>query len=186
VFALPARPVPHILIPADMDPRITPIEDEIPRLRRYARYLCRDADLADDLVQECLTRAIDKIDSWQPGTNLRAWLFVILRNAFISEMRRQSRAPVDDEMSNDHPSLAVPGGHEARVAALEMRDAFETLSFEHREVLHLVAVEGLRYEEAAEVLDLPVGTVRSRLSRARTALRVRLDGAAVDQGQDAE
>lgn len=167
-----------------MDERIVQIEGEIPRLRRYARYLTRDADQADDLVQEALTRSIAKIHTWQPGTNLRAWLFVILRNAYISEVRRANRAPTDRSVPEDHPGLAVAGGHESRIALFELRQAFDTLSVEHREVLHLVAVEGLKYEEAAEVLEIPVGTVRSRLSRARTALRLRLEGESVDEAED--
>lgn len=166
-----------------MDDKLTQIEAEIPRLRRYARYLTRDADQADDLVQEALTRAIAKIDSWQLGTNLRAWLFVILRNAHISAVRRDQRAPIDEAVAEDHPGLAVAGGHESRLALLELQEAFDALSEEHREVLHLVAVEGLKYDEAATVLELPVGTVRSRLSRARTALRLRLEGRVLEDEQ---
>lgn len=158
------------------DPRLRQVEQEVPRLRRYARYLSRDADRADDLVQECLLRAIARFDSWQPGTNLRAWLFVILRNVFISEIRRNGRMPPDGVVDHEHPGLAVSGRQEARLEVVELRKALDTLSTEHREVLLLVAVEGLKYEEAAEVLQLPVGTVRSRLSRARTVLRERLDG----------
>lgn len=157
------------------DLRLRQIEREIPRLRRYARYLSKDTDQADDLVQECLVRAIARIDTWQPGTNLRAWLFVILRNVFISEIRRAGRGPVDAVLEDDHPGLAVSGRQETRLAVVELQKALDMLSAEHREVLLLVAVEGLRYEEAAEVLAVPVGTVRSRLSRARTALRDLLD-----------
>lgn len=169
-----------------MDHRLDQIEHEIPRLRRYARYLTRDADRADDLVQDALTRAIARLDTWQPGTNLRAWLFVILRNTHISEIRRATRAPLDAPVPDDHPGLAVAGGHETRIALAELHAAFQRLSEEHREVLHLVAIEGLKYEEAAEILKVPVGTVRSRLSRARTALRLRLDGRIVysDRGAD--
>lgn len=167
-----------------MDERIQQVEPEIPRLRRYARYLTRDADQADDLVQEALTRAIAKIDTWQPGTNLRAWLFVILRNAHISEIRRQSRAPIDEAVADDHPGLAVTGGHESHLALVELHKAFEGLSEEHREVVHLVAVEGLKYDEAAAILEIPVGTVRSRLSRARTALRLRLEGKVEEEQEE--
>lgn len=166
-----------------MDRGLEQIEDEIPRLRRYARYLTRDADRADDLVQEALTRAIAKFDTWQPGTNLRAWLFVILRNAHVSEVRRVTRAPVDAPVPDDHPGLAVTGGHESRIALTELGHAFHALSHEHREVLHLVAIEGLKYEEAAEILAVPVGTVRSRLSRARSALRLRLEGQPMDSDE---
>jgi RNA polymerase sigma-70 factor (ECF subfamily) len=144
------------------------IEAEIPHLRRFARYIVRDVDRADDLVQECLTRAIAKLHTWTPGTNLRAWLFVILKNCHINEVRRQRPT---SEMPDEHPLLNVPANQDAHVGLLEVRDAFLRLSEEHREVLLLVAIEGLQYEEAAEILRVPLGTVRSRLSRARQALR---------------
>jgi RNA polymerase sigma-70 factor, ECF subfamily len=151
------------------------IEAEIPRLRRYARYLAREADRADDLVQECLTRAIAKIDSWTPGTNLRAWLFVILRNCHINEVRRGQRTCSIGEMSSDYDVVPTPAGQEAHISLLEVRDAYLNLSEEHREVLLLVAIEGLQYEEAAAILKIPVGTIRSRLSRARQTLRDALE-----------
>jgi RNA polymerase sigma-70 factor, ECF subfamily len=151
------------------------IEAEIPRLRRYARYLAREADRADDLVQECLMRAIAKIDSWTPGTNLRAWLFVILRNCHINEVRRGQRTSLFGEMSSDYDVVPSPASQEAHISLLEVRDAYLNLSEEHREVLLLVAIEGLQYEEAAAILDIPVGTIRSRLSRARQTLRDALE-----------
>jgi RNA polymerase sigma-70 factor (ECF subfamily) len=147
------------------------VEAEIPRLRRFARYLTRDIDRADDLVQECLTRAVAKIDSWKPGTNLRAWLFVILRNCHINELRRGQRMSALGEMSTDYDVVPTPASQEAHISLLEVRDAYLNLSEEHREVLLLVAIEGLQYEEAAAILDVAVGTIRSRLSRARQALR---------------
>jgi RNA polymerase sigma-70 factor (ECF subfamily) len=147
---------------------LTLIEAEIPHLRRFARYLARDIDRGDDLVQECLTRAIAKNETWTPGTNLRAWLFTILKNCHINDLRRARRA---DEMPEEHPMLTVPANQDAHIGLLEVRDAYLRLSGEHREVLLLVAIEGLQYDEAAAVLDVPVGTVRSRLSRARQALR---------------
>lgn len=147
------------------------IEAEIPRLRRYARYLTRDVDRADDLVQEALTRAVAKMDSWQPGTNLRAWLFVILRNVFISELRHRAREPRSDMVADDHPSLAVKSTQDERMSLVDLQRAFDQLSAEHREILLLVAIEGLPYEEAAAILGVPVGTVRSRLNRARAQLQ---------------
>jgi RNA polymerase sigma-70 factor, ECF subfamily len=162
--------------PPRMDNVLQEIEQEIPRLRRYARYLRREPDHADDLVQECLSRAIAKIDTWQPGTNLRAWLFVILRNCHINEIRREQRiVSIDDESPTSGPTLTVPGSQETRVALAEVRNAYLSLSEEHREVLLLVAIEGLQYEEASAILDVPLGTVRSRLSRARQALRQALE-----------
>jgi RNA polymerase sigma-70 factor (ECF subfamily) len=151
------------------------IEAEIPRLRRYARYLRREPDHADDLVQECLARAIAKLHTWQPGTNLRAWLFVILRNCHINEVRREQRIDSLDDAPADEPSLTTPGNQETSVALAEVRKAYLSLSEEHREVLLLVAIEGLQYEEAAAILEVPLGTVRSRLSRARQALRQALE-----------
>ena len=152
------------------------VEAEIPRLRRFARYLTRDVDRADDLVQECLTRAIAKIDSWKPGTNLRAWLFVILRNCHINELRRGQRMSAMGDASTDYDVVPTPANQETHISLLEVRNAYLSLSKEHREVLLLVAIEGLRYEEAATVLDVAVGTIRSRLSRARQALRDILEG----------
>jgi RNA polymerase sigma-70 factor, ECF subfamily len=164
------RPMPDIL---------SLIEAEIPHLRRFARYLARDIDRGDDLVQECLTRAIAKNDTWTPGTNLRAWLFTILKNCHINDLRRARRA---EEMPDEHPLLTVPANQDAHMGLLEVRDAYLRLSDEHREVLLLVAIEGLQYDEAAAILNVPVGTVRSRLSRARQALRESLE----EPGQVAE
>jgi RNA polymerase sigma-70 factor (ECF subfamily) len=156
-----------------MDATIKLIEGEIPRLRRYARFLVGDMDRADDLVQECLTRAITKIDSWQPGTNLRAWLFVIIRNCYFNELRRKSRSPIIDDA--DTALGSSQSNQEAHMALQEVRRAFLQLSEEHREVLILVAIEGLSYEEAASIMEVPIGTVRSRVSRARQALRTATD-----------
>lgn len=146
------------------------IESEIPRLRRYARHLAGDADHADDLVQDCLVRAIAKIDTWQPGTNLRAWLIVILRNAFYNDCRKAKR----DRDSMDGLKLAtpcvIPAQQDARLILSEMEQAFFRLSTDHREVLTLVAIEGLSYDQAAKVLGVSIGTIKSRISRARNRL----------------
>jgi RNA polymerase sigma-70 factor (ECF subfamily) len=147
------------------------LEQEIPHLRRYARYLAGDRDQADDLVQDCLVRAVANADRWTPGTNLRAWLFVILKNLFISERRRAARRDPPPGYRGEPPEPAVPAGQESYVALMEVRNAYLQLSGEHQEVLLLVAMEGFSYEEAASTLMVPVGTIRSRLSRARLALR---------------
>jgi RNA polymerase sigma-70 factor (ECF subfamily) len=178
--APPIDPRPH-----DPKPVLALIEAEIPRLRRYARYLTRDVDGADDLVQEALMRAVARTDTWQPGTNLRAWLFVILRNVFISELRHRAREPRSDMVADDHPSMSVKSGQDERMSLVDLQRAFDQLSAEHREILLLVAVEGMPYEEAAAILGVPVGTVRSRLSRARTALRLELEGPPAKRGEDA-
>ena len=162
------------------------IEREIPHLRRYARFLSRDRDEADDLVQECLVRAVANAARWTPGTNLRAWLFVILKNAFISERRRASRRGAGVGSSEDYPEPSMKAGQESYVALMEVRQAFLKLSLEHREVLHLVAIEGLTYEEAAEILEVPVGTIRSRLSRARLNLRGFLDASPQAAAEEVE
>jgi RNA polymerase sigma-70 factor (ECF subfamily) len=120
------------------------IEAEIPRLRRYALYLRREPDHADDLVQECLLRAIAKIHTWQHGTNLRAWLFVILRNCHIDEIRHEQRIEPLDDTTAAQPLLATSGEPETSLALSEVRTAFLGLSQEHREVLLLVAIEGLQ------------------------------------------
>jgi RNA polymerase sigma-70 factor (ECF subfamily) len=151
------------------------IVEELPRLRRYARRLAGDPDRADDLVHDCLVRALDRLDSYRPGTNLRAWLFVILRNCLYDEFRRSKRRPVVGEEITEDVLPRVSGGQEDRVILDEVDRAFARLGDDHQQILHLVAIEGRRYEDAADSLDIPVGTVRSRLSRARDALKEALD-----------
>jgi RNA polymerase sigma-70 factor (ECF subfamily) len=147
------------------------IEPEIPRLRRLARCLARDHALADDLVQECLLRAIKRFDTWEPGTNLRAWLMTILRNVFLTEFRRAGRSRLAIEFDEINPAIPHAGSLDRPLDLAAVQRAFDRLSDEHREILVLVALEELRYEEAASILGLPLGTVRSRLSRARAAMR---------------
>jgi RNA polymerase sigma-70 factor, ECF subfamily len=148
------------------------LEAEIPRLRRYARALTRDTARADDLVQSCLVRAVAKQHLWQGGTDLRAWLFTILHNQHVNTVRTSARQgtaiPVDDV------AAALPV-HSNVFASLELRDldrALGRLPEEQRQVILLVGLEGMRYEEVARILDIPIGTVRSRLSRGRDMLRV--------------
>lgn len=147
------------------------IEEEIPRLRRFARYLVRDADRADDVVQECLVRAVDKASAWPPGTNLRTSLLAILHHCRADEMRRTGHRQVVDDAEPNGPLPGILEGQELRVTLAEIRDAFMRLKEEHREILLLVVVEDLDHQEAAGILGIPVGTVRSRLSSAREALR---------------
>ena len=148
---------------------------EIPRLRRYARALTRDVTRADDLVQNCLTRAVAKQHLWQPGTDLRAWLFTILHNQHVNDVRRSVREGVSVAVEEMAPVLTV---HPGALAALELRDleaAIGKLPQEQRQVILLVGLEGMRYEEVALILGIPVGTVRSRLSRGRDQLRRLMD-----------
>jgi len=156
------------------------IEAEIPRLRRYARALARDMAAADDLVQDCLSRALGKLHLWQEGTDLRAWLFTILHNQYVNQVRRAVREGAAVGLSETEPAL-TRAPHQGR--RLELRDlerAMAKLPEEQRSVILLVGLEGMRYEEVAEVLGVPVGTVRSRLSRGREALR-RLMGIVPDR-----
>lgn len=151
------------------------LEKEIPRLRRYARALARDAARADDLVQSCLARALSKSHLWQPGTDLRAWLFTILHNQHVNDVRRAVREGVTIPVDDVAPVLTV---RSTQGAALRLRDldrAMCRLPEEQRQVLLLVGLEGMRYEEVAAVLNVPVGTVRSRLSRGRDMLRYLMD-----------
>src|SRR6185295_11742102 len=151
------------------------LEAEIPRLRRYARALTRDVTRADDLVQSCLTRAVAKQHLWQPGTDLRAWLFTILHNQHVNDVRRSVREGVTVAVDEMAPVLTV---HSGAMAALELRDleaAIGKLAPEQRQVILLVGLEGLQYEEVALILGVPVGTVRSRLSRGREQLRRLMD-----------
>jgi RNA polymerase sigma-70 factor (ECF subfamily) len=165
------------------DPRRA-IEAEIPRLRRYARALTRDVVLADDLVQDCLTRALAKFHLWQGGTDLHAWLFTILHNQYVNHVRRSVREGAGVRLSDNEPLLARAP---QQGQGLELRDlgrAIAKLPEEQRSTLLLVGLEGMRYDEVAAVLDVPVGTIRSRLSRGREALR-RLMGFAADKASDA-
>lgn len=146
------------------------LEVEIPRLRRYARALTRDLSRADDLVQDCLARAIAKQHLWQAGTNLRAWLFTILHNQHVNDVRRSARDGSNVPLE-EMPELTVSS---KAMASLELRDleiALGTLAPEQRQVILLVGLEGMRYDEVAVILNVPVGTVRSRLSRGRDQLR---------------
>jgi RNA polymerase sigma-70 factor (ECF subfamily) len=151
------------------------LETEIPRLRRYARALTRDVTRADDLVQSCLARAIAKQHLWQPGTDLRAWLFTILHNQHVNDVRRSVHEGVQVAVEELAPVLIV---HPNALATLTLRDleaAIAKLPQEQRQVILLVGIEGMRYEEVAQILGIPVGTVRSRLSRGREQLRRLMD-----------
>lgn len=155
--------------PATIDRRVHgEMEALIPRLRRYARSLTHDLVAADDLVQEALSRALDKIHLWRPETDLRAWLFTIMHHQHVNEMRRAAReknVPLGDRDQALEP-------HQGQ--RLEFRDlarAFDALSSEQRSAIMLVAVDQMQYDEAASILNLPIGTVRSRVSRGRDTLR---------------
>ena len=148
----------------------------IPRLRRYARVLTGDATRADDLVQETLARGWEKRRLWAAGTDLRAWLFTIMHNVFVNQRALAVREAQNISLDGDGDAggawqVPVRAPQQAHVELLEVLSALSRLPAEQREVLMLAAVEEMRYEEIAAVLSIPVGTVVSRLSRAREKLR---------------
>ncbi len=151
------------------------LEQEIPRLRRYARALTRDAVRADDLVQSCLVRAIAKQHLWQAGTDLRAWLFTILHNQHVNDVRRSVREGIQVTIEDIAPVLTAPSNAFASLQLRDLERALARLPDEQRQVILLVGLEGMRYEEVAKILGVPVGTVRSRLSRGRDLLRKLMD-----------
>ncbi|MDQ7246890.1 RNA polymerase sigma factor [Dongia sedimenti] len=146
----------------------------IPPLRRYARALLRDRAAADDLVQDCLERALSRWHQRRAEGSTRTWLFTILHNLALNRMRTIARrgphVAVEDAM------LVGPANQEDALRHRDLLRALETLTEEHRSVLLLVSVEDLSYAETAKVLDIPVGTVMSRVSRARERLAAALDG----------
>lgn len=152
----------------------------LPRLRRFGRTLTRNQDEADDLVQATCERALARASQWQPGTQLDRWLFRVMRNLWIDDLRKRKLRVVDGDW--DNALLTIPDGSSANPEQhqelAEVARAMQKLPDEQRELLGLVTVEGLSYSEAAELLAIPVGTVMSRLARGRKALSELLtDGA---------
>ena len=149
------------------------INAHIPRLRRYARALTGDSHRADDLVQDTLERALSKFHLWRRGSDLRAWMFAIMHNIFVNQLKRQRELALD-------PAAEAALQDQPRSDPLEMRDldaALRRLPAEQREVLLLVGLEQLSYAEASRALGVPIGTVMSRLSRARERLQGLMSGA---------
>jgi RNA polymerase sigma-70 factor (ECF subfamily) len=143
----------------------------LPRLQRYARVLTRDVSAADDLVQDCLARALGKIHLWEPGTDLRAWLFTILHHQHVSRTRRDARQRASLEWQESHVSSALSPSQTARLELRDLERALAKLPEEQRSAILLVGLEGMGYVEAASVANTPVGTARSRVARGREALR---------------
>jgi RNA polymerase sigma-70 factor (ECF subfamily) len=141
----------------------------VPRLRAFAISLCRSVDHADDLVQETLLRALANIGSFQPGTNMPAWLFTILRNQFHSEYRKRRRE-VEDIDGSYTGTMTSPPEQVARMAFRELRAALGELPANQREALILVGASGFTYEEAGHICGCALGTIKSRVNRARTRL----------------
>ncbi len=147
--------------------------EHLPRLRRYARALTGDVTRADDLVQDTLERALSKLDLWQPGSDLRAWLFTLMHNLYLNQIRssRPQESALDEALD-----IPVSGGQMEALGARDIHAALARLPEQQREVMLLVGLEQFGYEEAARIMGVPVGTVMSRLSRARERMRQMLAG----------
>lgn len=154
----------------------TELVGQIPYLRRFGRALTGDTALADDLVQDCVERALNKSHLYDASRPLRAWLYTMLRNIHVSGLRRQTRARIVktiDELQAGEDRIEP--GQEHHVALSQVSDALDRMPDSQREVILLVVLEGMSYRDVAEITGVPVGTVMSRLSRARTLLRQLLD-----------
>lgn len=149
------------------------IVELIPRLRRYARALAGDRFAADDLVQDTLERAWSKFHLYRRGTDLRAWLFTVMHNVYVNQLRSTKLGAVLDE---DMPELARPAREADGLVLRDLEASIRRLPLEQREVLLLVALEDMSYDAAAKTLGIPIGTVMSRLARAREKLRAMLAG----------
>ncbi|BEP96755.1 sigma-70 family RNA polymerase sigma factor [Acidovorax sp. sif1233] len=154
----------------------TQVVEQLPGLRRYARVLTGDAWAADDLVQDTLERACSKWLLWRTGSDLRAWLFTLMHNLYLNQRRAMpALAPLDIEDVRDQlPGAPVPSDD-----ALDLERCLQRLPADQRAVLLLVAMEDMSYEDTARILAVPVGTVMSRLSRARARLRVLMERTSV-------
>lgn len=152
----------------------TELIQHIPRLRRYARALAGDVARADDLVQDTLERALVKLDLWRPGSDMRAWLFTLMHNLFVNQIRATgNKTHCELDEAGDVP---VRGGQGDALAVRDIHAAVRKLPDEQREVILLVGLEQFSYAEAARILGVPLGTVMSRLSRGRERLREHLEG----------
>lgn len=147
------------------------IAEQIPRLRRYARALLTDPVRADDLVQETLLRALSRSHLWQPGTDIRAWMFTILHNLNVNQQRQRNARGDHLELDDDHVQLAVAPTQERGLELRDLARGLQHLPDPQRQVILLVGLEGMNYKQVAAVLDIPIGTVMSRLHRGREALR---------------
>jgi RNA polymerase sigma-70 factor (ECF subfamily) len=149
----------------------------IPNLRRYARALVGDRDAADDLVQDTLERAMLKFHLWRPG-NLRAWLFSIMHNVFVNQLKSRKLSP-SAELDENFPGAASP---EWVTDVRDLERALASLAAEQREVVLMVSLEDMSYQEVSRALGVPIGTVMSRLSRGRERLRRFMDGTEAPAG----
>jgi RNA polymerase sigma-70 factor, ECF subfamily len=147
------------------------LEKAIPRLRRYAHALTRDVSRADDLVQDTLVRAIAQQHYWQLGTDLQAWLFTLMHNQNVNAVRRSMCEGIAVEFDDKWPSPTAATDPTGRLSLRDLDRALARISEEQRQVILLIGLEGTSYEEAATILDVPVGTIRSRVFRGRESLR---------------
>ena len=150
--------------------------ENIPHLRRYARSLTQDLQQSEDLVQDCLDRAWSRQSQWQKGSNIRAWLFTILHNLHVNTMRNRHRTGDWETYEPTETADLKQPGQEGMLQLRDLETALLSLSDGQREILMLVCVEGMSYEEVSQVLGIALGTVMSRLHRARESLRRTLRG----------
>jgi RNA polymerase sigma-70 factor (ECF subfamily) len=155
------------------------IEAEIPRLRRYARALTQDFNVADELVQDCLVRGLGNLHLRSGGTDVSTWLFAILYDQYVNQVRQAGRLSVATGLDETEPGLTRVSDRDGRLELQDLGHVLAKLPKEQHAVILLVGLEGLSYEEVAQIIGVSVGTVRSRLSRGRNALR-RLMGVAPD------
>ncbi len=148
----------------------------LPRLRRYAIALLRDMSMADDLVQDCIERALKSRHSLADPAHMSGWLSSILHNLYLDSLRQKRRRGAHVELDDSLNLVELSVLPADRGTAKDLVEAMSDMSFEHRQILLLVGLEGHSYRDVAEQLDIPIGTVMSRLARARTQLRARLDG----------
>jgi RNA polymerase sigma factor (sigma-70 family) len=149
------------------------IHDYVTSLRRYALVLTRNGDAAEDLVQETLVKAIAASDSWQPGTDLRVWMFRIMHNTHVSERRRHQ---VREQAKPLLPKPVDTSDPTTRIELRQVLDALDQLPDSQRQPIALIALHEMSYAEAARILDVPLGTFYSRIGRGRTALRQIVEG----------
>jgi RNA polymerase sigma-70 factor (ECF subfamily) len=148
---------------------ITGVMAALPSLRNFAMSLTKRVDQAEDLVQDTVLKALSKHDHFEAGTNLQAWLFTILRNGYFSAHRKTNREVEDGDGVHAASLITIPD-QEDRLAIQDLSSALEKLPHEQREAIILVGAEGLSYDDAAEALGVKVGTIKSRVNRARTRL----------------
>lgn len=156
------------------------LSDTIPNLRAFGRALSGNRDMADDLVQETLVKAWQNRESFAEGSNLKAWLFTILRNTYLSDLRKRKREVADSD-GLIAGMVGVPDGQSSHMELVDFAKAFQKLPPDQREALVLVGAEGLPYEEVASMCGCPVGTIKSRVNRARQRLSELLAEVPADQ-----